>query len=158
MDINPRITLRDTLREKIQNTVMWIDLDDEISQPIIHEIKDKDDIPTGKQRIVIPAFDLYNKELGEGSGPNKITKFAYEIRICPNNSTMLKQLLCKTSEESVNDIKFISYELDSITQNNIMRDIKIQHNSFLDVVKIVPVFGIMSKYEDQIKDILSRYL
>ena len=33
---------------------------------MIHEVKDKEGNPTGKQKIVIPAFDRYSKEVGEG--------------------------------------------------------------------------------------------
>ena len=100
---------------------MWIDLDDEISKPMIHNIEDKEGNPTGQQRIVIPGFDFYSKEVGTGSGQNRITTFAYEIRTSPKNSTMLKHLLCKLSEENINDIKFIPYGLDNMTQNNTMR-------------------------------------
>ena len=71
---------------------------------------------------------------------------------------MLKNLLYKTSEENINDIKFIPHRLDSITQNNTMREIIIQQNSFLDALKIVLVFGIMSKDKDQVQDILSKSL
>ena len=45
VDISLRITLRYTLREKIQDALIWIDLDDKISQPMINEIKDKDGLP-----------------------------------------------------------------------------------------------------------------
>lgn len=38
-----------------------------------------------------------------------------------------------------------------MTQNNTMREIVIQYNSFLDVVKIVLVFGIMSNDKKQVK-------
>ena len=31
---------------------------------MIHEVKHKEVNPTGKQKIVIPAFDLYSKEVG----------------------------------------------------------------------------------------------
>ena len=47
---------------------MWIDLDDEISKPMIHKIEDKEGNPTGQQRIIIPGFDFYSKEVGSGSG------------------------------------------------------------------------------------------
>lgn len=46
-------------------------------QSMLHKIKDKDDQPTGRQRTVIPSFDLYIKEVGVGSRPNRITIFAY---------------------------------------------------------------------------------
>ena len=94
---------------------MWIDLDDETSKPMLHDIEDNEGNPTGRQRIVIPALDLYSKEVGACSGHNRVTLFAYEIRTSPDNSTMLKNLLCKLSEEKVNDIKFIPYGLDNMT-------------------------------------------
>ena len=59
---------------------------------MLHEIKDTVDQPAGKQRIVIPVFDLYSKEVGTGSGPNRVTTFTYEIRTSPDNSIMLKKL------------------------------------------------------------------
>ena len=58
LDINPRITLRDTLCEIIQDALMLIDIDDKISKPMIHEVKDKDGLTIGKQCITVPAFDL----------------------------------------------------------------------------------------------------
>ena len=36
---------------------MWIDLNDEESAPMIHQIKDSAGKPTGKQKIIIHAFD-----------------------------------------------------------------------------------------------------
>ena len=62
----------------------------------------------------------------------------------------IKNLICKTSEENVNDIKFISYILDSMTQNHTMRETLIHNNSFLDAVKIVQVFETISKDEEQV--------
>ena len=47
---------------------MWIDLDDEESAPLIHQIQNNKRNPTGQQKIVIPAFDLYIKEVGDGNG------------------------------------------------------------------------------------------
>ena len=64
---------------------MWIDLDDEISKPMIHKIEDKEGHPTGQQRIIIPGFHFYSKEVGAGGGQNRITTFAYEIRTSPEN-------------------------------------------------------------------------
>ena len=78
---------------------MWIDLDDEESAPLIHQIKDNKGNPTGKQKNVIPDFDLYSKEIGDGNGNERVTTFAYKIRTSPSNSNMLKNLLCKISNE-----------------------------------------------------------
>ena len=51
-----------------QDELMWIDLDDEESAPMVHQIKDSARNCKGKQIIVIPAFDLYSKEVGDGNG------------------------------------------------------------------------------------------
>ena len=72
---------------------MWIDLNDAESAPMIHQIKDTSGKETGQQKIVIPAFDLYSKEIGDGNGNERITTFAYEIRTSPSNANMLKNLL-----------------------------------------------------------------
>ena len=44
-----------------------------------------------------------------------------------------------------------------MTQNNTFREIIIQHNSFLDAVKIIQVFGIISNDKEQVKDALSKF-
>ena len=61
---------------------------------MIHEVKDKEGNPIGKQKKLIPAFDLYSKEVGEGQGYYRITTLAYTIRTSPENVVMLKSLLC----------------------------------------------------------------
>ena len=78
---------------------MWIDLDDDESAPLIHQIKDNKGKPTGQQKIVTPAFDLYSKEVGDENGNERVTTFTYEIRTSPTNANMLKNLLCKISNE-----------------------------------------------------------
>ena len=65
VNINPRVTLRDELRARLQEVLMWIDIEDKECQQMIHEVKDKEDNPTRKQKIVISAFDLYSTEVGE---------------------------------------------------------------------------------------------
>jgi len=59
---------------------MWIGLDNEESVPMIHEIKDSTGKPTGKQTIVSPTFDLYNKKVGDGRHvPDLGGIFLYQI-------------------------------------------------------------------------------
>lgn len=50
---------------------------------------------TGKQRILNPVFDQYNKEVGDGRGIKRITTFSYEIKTSTENATMLRNLICK---------------------------------------------------------------
>ena len=58
---------------------------------MIHQIKDSTGKLTGKQKIIIPAFDLYNKEVGDGNGNERVTTFAYEICTSLDNANMLKK-------------------------------------------------------------------
>ena len=101
----------DTLRETLQELLMWIDFDDEVSKPMIIDITNNKGKPRRKQRNVIPTFDLYSKEVDDSTGNKGITTIVYEIRNSPDNATTLKNLLCKISFESSNDIKFIPYNL-----------------------------------------------
>ena len=90
---------------------MWIDLDDEEISPLIHQIKDNKVKLTGKQKIVIPAFDLFSKKVGDGNGNERVTIFAYEIRTSPTNANMLKKLLCTISKEGNSKLRFIQYRI-----------------------------------------------
>ena len=54
---------------------MWFNVDDEESAPMIIQIEDSAGKFTGKQRIVIPTFDLYSKEVGDSNGKKKVTTF-----------------------------------------------------------------------------------
>ena len=104
---------------------MWIDLDDEESAPLIHQIKDNKGNSTGQQKIVIPAFDLYSKEVGDGNGNERVTTFAYETRTSPNNANMLKNLLCKMFNEGNSKLQFIPYVIQSLSKQGTM------HNTIL---------------------------
>ena len=44
-----------------------------------------------RQELVIPAFKIYNKEVGTGTGNEKILSSLYEIRTCPDNVAILKK-------------------------------------------------------------------
>ena len=94
---------------------MWIDLNDEESKPMIHTEKDS----TGKEtdRIIIPAFDLYGKEVGDSNGRERITT--------------LKNLLCKISNEGNTNLRLIQYRIHAVSKAGTMRNIILQHNIFL---------------------------
>ena len=88
---------------------MWIDLNDEKIAPMIHQIKNITGKLTGQQKIVILAFDLYSKEVRDRNGNKRVTMFAHEIRTSPDNANMLKNLLCKISNEGNSKLRFIPY-------------------------------------------------
>ena len=86
------------------------------------EINDTEGKSTGKQRILNPVFDQYNKEVGDGRGIKRINTFAYEIKTSPENATMLKTLLCKylqMLQMILNDIKFVPYGLYTLTKKKL---------------------------------------
>ena len=110
---------------------MWINLEDKEYQQMIHEVKDKEGNTTGKQKIVIPAFDLYSKKVGERQGYDRITTLVYEIRTSPENTVMFQSLLWQVSTAKVFDLKFVPYGLDMQTNKRTTREIIIQQNIHL---------------------------
>ena len=82
--------------------------------------------PTGSERIALPAFDLYSKNIGHGNGDHRISTFAYEIRTSPENAITLKNIFCKISMTESNDLTFIAYRMDSLGKD--IRDINQIHD------------------------------
>ena len=119
---------------------------------------EKDGSWKGKQRIVLPAFDLHNKEVGHGNGMQRVTTIAYEIRTSPVNAAVLKNLLCKISMDASNDLKFIPYGLISVAGKDTMKHIIMQQNKFIEEMAIVVIQGIDHKKEDEVKDLFSKSL
>ena len=130
---------------------MWIDLDDEENTPMIHEIKDSTGKPTGKLKIVLPVFDLYNKEVQDGNGNERVTTFTYEIRTSPDNANMLKNLLCKVSNEVNSKLRFIPYGIQSLSKKGTMKNTILQHNMFLQNIAIVPIININKNEKEKVK-------
>ena len=119
---------------------------------MIHQIKDSSGKNTGRQKIVISAFDLYSKEIGDGNENERVTTYAYEIRISPNNTNMLKNLLCKISNEGNSNLRFILYGTQSLSKEGTMKNIILQHNIFLKNMEIVPIINIKDNDKDKIKN------
>ena len=59
--------LRETLRRIIRDQLMWIDLDIADNEEMIHHDLDLEENATGKERITLSPFDLYNREVGDGN-------------------------------------------------------------------------------------------
>ena len=58
LGINPKLTLRKALKQRIDKSYLWLDLDDEDSKQLIKETF-SDNKTT--QQLVIPVFDIHNK-------------------------------------------------------------------------------------------------
>ena len=121
---------------------MWIDLDDEESAPMIYQIKDGVGKLTGKKRMVISVFDQYSKNVGDGNGNDRVTTIAYEIRTSLDNANMLKNLLCKIPHEGNSKLRFIPYDIQSLSKQGTMRNIILQRIILLQNIAIVPLINI----------------
>ena len=154
----PKVTLRDNFRNEIQNELMWIDLDDEESARLIHQVKDNKGNPTGQHKTILPAFDIYSKDVDDGNGNERVTIFAYEIRTSPKNANMLKNLLCKISNEGNSKLRFISYGIQSLSKQGTMRNIILHHNLFLQNMVIVPIINISNIEKDKVKKLFESSL
>ena len=104
------------MRNRIQDQLMGIDLEDEETKKLMHPIKDKNRKPTGSERIALPAFDLYSKKIVHGNGYQRISTFAYEIRISSDHTVTFKNIICKISMTDSNELTFIPYGMDSLGQ------------------------------------------
>ena len=156
--MNPNVTLRDNFRNKIQDELMWIDLDDEESAPMVHQIKESAGKPIGKERIVIPAFGHYSKEVGDGNRNERVTTFAYEIRTSLDNTNMLKNLLSKIYHEGNVKLRSIPYGMQSLSKQGTMKNIILQQNMFFTEYAIIPTININNSEIENIKKTLRIFL
>ena len=145
-------------RNAIQDELMWIDLNDEESAPMIHQIKDSSGKKHKTTKDSRPPFDLYSKEIGDGNGNERVATFTYEIRTSPNNANMLKNILCKISNESNSNLRFIPYGIQSLSKEGKMKNIILQHNMFLQKMVIVPIINIKDSEKEQIKKLFESSL
>ena len=77
LGINPKLTLRKVLKEKIDDIITWIDLDDNDTKLLMKENTTRDNTT---QEIVIPAFDIHHKVFGFGNEEDRIIMTFYKIR------------------------------------------------------------------------------
>ena len=71
---------------------LWLDLDDVDIKKLM---RDTATWKNTSQEVVIPVFDIHNKEFGSGTGNKRITSSVYKIRTSPDNTVTLKITLCK---------------------------------------------------------------
>ena len=108
LGINPKLTLRNVLKKKIDEICTWLDLDDDNTKVLTKTTSN--DNGTTSQETVIPAYDIYHKVFGPGIGKDRITINAYEIRISPEHAPILKRILCKACQpEHHPTVQFIPY-------------------------------------------------
>ena len=94
LGINPKLTLRKALKQKIDEIFLWLDLDDEDIKKLIKETTTNN---STTHDLVIQTFDIHNKEFGKGTWNEKITSNVYVIRTLPESAAILRSILCKAS-------------------------------------------------------------
>ena len=140
LGINPKLTLRTVLKQRIDEICLWLDLDDEDTKQLIKETSSDNKIT---QELVIPAFDIHNKEFGSGTGNERISSNVYELRTSPDNAAILKSILCKASHPDNNPtIQFILYGIQGITNKDIYKTIITKQNAFISDSSIIPIYEI----------------
>ena len=158
LGINPKLTLRKALKDKIDHIITWLDLDDDDTKLLMKESK-KGDPPT--QEIIIPAYDIHHKIFSSGNGEDRLTSTVYEIRTSPTHAATLKSILCKASHPDNHPIvQFIPYGIQGITHKDIYKNLIKKQNAFIRESSIIPVYDIeerdIGKFTQKIEE--SKYI
>ena len=79
--------------------------------------------------VIIPAFDIHSKNVGNKNGAGRIVTNAYEFRCHLDNSNIFKALLKRCSKDINNAFNFIPFGLPQLTTIATYRHyIKLQNN------------------------------
>ena len=71
---------------------------------------------------------------------------------------MLKNLLYKISNEWNSKLRFIPYEIQSLSQQGTVRNIILQHNIFIQNMAIVPIVNISNTEKENVKKLFESLL
>lgn len=119
--INNKLTLRKALKQRIAEICIWLDLDDEDTKHLLKEMTLNNKT---SQELITTTFGIHNKEVGTGTGTERMTSIVYKLCTSPDNTSLLKIILCKYSHLDNNpSIQFIQYEIQGITNKNIYKTI-----------------------------------
>ena len=136
LEIKPKLTLRNSLKDKIDDITTLLDVDDEDTKLLMEETISG---YTVTQEIVIPAFDINQKVFGSGNGEERIITTVYEIRTSPTHASTLKRILYNISHSNNYPIvQFIPYGIQDITNKDIYKKI-FGKNAFIKDKSIIPV-------------------
>ena len=142
----PKLTLRKSLKQRIDDICLWLDLDlndEDTKKLIINTTINK----KTTQELVIQTFDIHNKEFGSGTGNKRITSNVYELRTSPDNAAILKSIIYKASHPDNNKtIQFIPYGIQRITNKDIYKTIVKKQNAFISNSSITSIYDIEERY------------
>ena len=148
------MTLRQALKQRIDEICLWLDLDDEDTKNLLKETSSDNKTI---QELVIPVFDIHNKKFGSGTGNERITSNVYELHISPDNAAILRSILCKVSHPKNNPtIQFISYEIQGITSKDIYKTIIKKQNAFISDSFIIPIYEIEERDVNKFRTLIKK--
>ena len=143
LGINPKQTLRKVLKQRFDKISLWLDLDDKDTK---HLLKETTWNNKTSQELVILAFDIHNKEFGTGTGTEIIASHVYELRTSPDNTVLLKSIICITSHPDNNlSIQFIPYGIQGIANKDIYKSIIKKQNVVISDSSIILIYEIEEK-------------
>ena len=104
--ISPTVALQKTTRIRLEEALMAVYMTEEETKALTKTGEKESD-----EAVVIPAFDIHCKNVGNGNGAGRITTNAYESRCHPDNSNIFKALLARCSGDINNAFHFIPFGL-----------------------------------------------
>ena len=136
--ISPTVSLQKTTRLRLEEVLMVVYMTEEETK-ILTKIDEND----SNNAVIIPAFDIHSKNIGNGNGAERITTNVYEFRCHLDNSNLFKALLARFSDVSNNAFHFISFGLPQLTTIVTYKyHIKLQNNYFASM-DIIPIHGVI---------------
>ena len=152
LGVNPKLTLRKALKQKIDEICLWLDLDDEETKKLIRETATESNTT---QELLIPAFDIYNTKFGSGTGNERIISNVYEIQTSLDNAAVQKSILYKASHlDNHPTIQFIPYGIQGITNKGIYNTIIKKQNAFIADISIIPIYDIEERDLNKFKKLI----
>ena len=121
---------------------MLVHLNDEEMTVTKNTSKEITDDPQRQNEILIPAFDIHHKTVGNGNGANRISTIAFDIRCNLKDSSLLKTLMTRCSEDTNNEFTLILYGLLQMTNAETYRRQIIFQNNFIALMAIIPIYGV----------------
>ena len=104
-------------------------------------------------------MDIHHKAFGSWTGNEKNTSNVYEIRTSPDNSAIIKSILCKALHpDNRKTIQFIPYGIQGITNKDIYKIIIKKQSAFIVNSSIISIYDIkvwdLNKFKQLITTIM----
>ena len=135
--ISPTVSLHKTTRIRLEEALMAVYMTEEETKALTKSgEKDSD------EAVVIPAFDIHSKNVGNENGTERITTNVYEFHCHLDNSNIFKTLLTRCSDDINNAFHLILFGLAQLTTiATYMNHIKLQNN-YLAAMAIILIHGV----------------